>query len=100
MWDFNTWALPRLEVLEQALGVWVPSSAPAGLGDAMRYAVLDGGKRLRPLLALAAAQAVQPQPVAAPTLVVDHIDTFVPRRYAGAVSCHFCGLDARTCDCD
>ncbi len=67
MWDFNTWALPRLEVLEQALGVWVPSSAPAGLGDAMRYAVLDGGKRLRPLLALAAAQAVQPQPVAAPS---------------------------------
>ncbi len=68
MWDFNTWALPRLEVLEQALGVWVPSSAPAGLGDAMRYAVLDGGKRLRPLLALAAAQAVQP--VAAPSQAV------------------------------
>lgn len=70
MWDFNTWALPRLEALEQALGVWVPSSAPAGLGDAMRYAVLDGGKRLRPLLALAAAQAVQPQPVAAPSQAV------------------------------
>ncbi len=70
MWDFNTWALPRLEVLEQALGVWVPSSAPAGLGDAMRYAVLDGGKRLRPLLALAAAQAVQPPPVAAPSQAV------------------------------
>ncbi len=70
MWDFNTWALPRLEVLEQALGVWVPSSAPAGLGDAMRYAVLDGGKRLRPLLALAAAQAVQPQPVAVPSQAV------------------------------
>lgn len=60
MWDFNTWALPRLEALERALGAWVPSSAPAGLGDAMRYAVLDGGKRLRPLLALAAAEAVQP----------------------------------------
>ena len=70
MWDFNTWALPRLEALEQALGVWVPSSAPAGLSDAMRYAVLDGGKRLRPLLALAAAQAVQPQLVAAPSQAV------------------------------
>ena len=70
MWDFNTWALPRLEALERALGAWVPSSAPAGLGDAMRYAVLDGGKRLRPLLALAAAQAVQPQPVAAPSQAV------------------------------
>src|SRR5207237_1796266 len=29
-----------------------------GLGDAMRYAVLDGGKRLRPLLVLAASEAV------------------------------------------
>ena len=28
------------------------------LGEAMRYAVLDGGKRLRPLLVLAAAEAV------------------------------------------
>jgi farnesyl diphosphate synthase len=28
------------------------------LGDAMRYAVLDGGKRLRPLLVLAASEAV------------------------------------------
>jgi farnesyl diphosphate synthase len=32
--------------------------APAGLGEAMRYAVLDGGKRLRPLLVWAAAEAV------------------------------------------
>jgi farnesyl diphosphate synthase len=32
--------------------------APILLGDAMRYAVLDGGKRLRPLLVLAASEAV------------------------------------------
>jgi farnesyl diphosphate synthase len=31
---------------------WVPAEAPAGLGEAMRYAVLGGGKRLRPLLVL------------------------------------------------
>jgi farnesyl diphosphate synthase len=37
---------------------WIDPEAPAGLGQAMRYAVLDGGKRLRPLLVLAAAQAV------------------------------------------
>jgi farnesyl diphosphate synthase len=36
----------------------VPADAPAGLGDAMRYAVLDGGKRLRPLLVLATCEAV------------------------------------------
>ena len=33
--------------------------APAGLGEAMRYAVLDGGKRLRPLLVMAACEAVK-----------------------------------------
>ena len=36
----------------------MPADAPAGLGDAMRYAVLDGGKRLRPLLVLAACEAL------------------------------------------
>ena len=36
----------------------MPLDAPAGLGEAMRYGVLDGGKRLRPLLVLAACQAV------------------------------------------
>lgn len=44
--------------MEQALSRWVaPTDAPAGLGDAMRYAVLDGGKRLRPLLVMAACDA-------------------------------------------
>jgi farnesyl diphosphate synthase len=57
--DFDTWAKGELERVEQALERWVPTSAPAGLGQAMRYGVLDGGKRLRPLLVLAAAQAVQ-----------------------------------------
>jgi farnesyl diphosphate synthase len=45
--------------VEDALSAWVPQDAPAGLGDAMRYAVLDGGKRLRPLLVIAACEAVQ-----------------------------------------
>ena len=56
--DFDTWTKGELERVEQALERWVPTSAPAGLGQAMRYGVLDGGKRLRPLLVLAAAQAV------------------------------------------
>jgi farnesyl diphosphate synthase len=55
----------QLRRVEQALSTWVPADAPAGLGLAMRYGVLDGGKRLRPLLVLAAAQAVDGQaPVA------------------------------------
>jgi farnesyl diphosphate synthase len=56
--DFDTWSLRELDAVEAALDAWVPADAPAGLGDAMRYAVLDGGKRLRPLLVLAAAEAV------------------------------------------
>ncbi len=52
------WMTPRLRQIEVALQDWIDSEAPAGLGQAMRYAVLDGGKRLRPLLVLAAAEAV------------------------------------------
>ena len=44
---------------------WVVADAPAGLGEAMRYAVLDGGKRLRPLLVLAASEAVDGNEAAA-----------------------------------
>ena len=56
--DFDAWARAQLAAVEDCLSRWVPADAPAGLGTAMRYAVLDGGKRLRPLLALAAAHAV------------------------------------------
>ncbi len=47
-----------MAAVEAALEAWVPEDAPAGLGQAMRYGVLDGGKRLRPLLVLAACHAV------------------------------------------
>ena len=56
--DFDAWAHSESSAVELALERWVPSDAPAGLGLAMRYGVLDGGKRVRPLLVLAAAQAV------------------------------------------
>jgi farnesyl diphosphate synthase len=56
--DFERWMMAELVAVEQALEAWVPVDAPAGLGQAMRYGVLDGGKRLRPLLVLAANQAV------------------------------------------
>ncbi|HPO18991.1 MAG TPA: polyprenyl synthetase family protein, partial [Rubrivivax sp.] len=49
----------ELSAVEQALQTWVPANAPAGLGEAMRYGVLDGGKRLRPLLVLASCLAVR-----------------------------------------
>ena len=55
---FESWVRDELARVEQALSDWVPAEAPAGLGEAMRYGVLDGGKRLRPLLVRAACEAV------------------------------------------
>ena len=62
------WMATRLSEVEQALDNWVSTQAPAGLAHsapvalvhAMRYAVLDGGKRLRPLLVLASFEALNP----------------------------------------
>ena len=66
------WSALQLARVEQALNRWVawPVSEPAAAGlvslnSAMRYAVLDGGKRLRPLLVLAACEAVHGSPQAA-----------------------------------
>ena len=56
--EFEVWARAEVDAVEAALQAWVPVDAPAGLGLAMRYGVLDGGKRVRPLLVLAASQAV------------------------------------------
>jgi len=58
VFDLAGWSRQYLDQVEQALGQWVGEGAPAGLGEAMRYAVLDGGKRLRPLLVMAAFEAV------------------------------------------
>jgi farnesyl diphosphate synthase len=63
--DFAPWATTRQAAVEAALERWVPVDAPAGLGLAMRYGVLDGGKRLRPLLVLAACEALREQDPAA-----------------------------------
>jgi farnesyl diphosphate synthase len=56
--DFEGWIALAQRAVEAALEAWVPADAPAGLGATMRYGVLDGGKRLRPLLVLAASEAV------------------------------------------
>ena len=64
--ELDQWSNHWLAVVEDALSNWISPQAPAGLGEAMRYAVLDGGKRLRPLLVLAAREAVAAgEPVAA-----------------------------------
>jgi farnesyl diphosphate synthase len=57
--DFDRWVAASLAAFEATLDDLVPVAAPAGLGEAMRYAVLGGGKRLRPLLVLASCAAVE-----------------------------------------
>jgi farnesyl diphosphate synthase len=56
--ELDRWSDHWLAIVEDALSRWISPQAPAGLGVAMRYAVLDGGKRLRPLLVLAAREAM------------------------------------------
>jgi farnesyl diphosphate synthase len=57
--SFDAWVAREQQAMETALSDWVPADTPAGLGEAMRYGVLDGGKRLRPLLVLAACEATR-----------------------------------------
>ena len=50
----------RTALVDAALQTWLPSEAllPERLHEAMRYSVFAGGKRLRPVLMMAAAEAV------------------------------------------
>jgi farnesyl diphosphate synthase len=65
--DLGAWSSAHLDRVEQALSQWVTTEtatgvdhgAPAALVAAMRYALLDGGKRLRPLLVMAAFEATR-----------------------------------------
>ncbi|NBW77552.1 MAG: polyprenyl synthetase family protein [Betaproteobacteria bacterium] len=56
--SFAPWVQTSLQQVEGALSAWVGQDAPPVLAAAMRYAVLDGGKRLRPLLVLATCEAL------------------------------------------
>ncbi len=72
--DLARWSAEAQARVERALSDWVAPERPEGLGpeawaslgheapaalrEAMRYSVLDGGKRLRPLLVLAAREAM------------------------------------------
>ncbi len=70
LFDLGTWSAGHLDGVERALERWVTADAPVGvdhgapaqLVEAMRYAVLDGGKRLRPLLVMATWEAICGEP--------------------------------------
>ena len=48
----------RRHEIESALDRYLPPDIPKVVAEAMRYSLLGGGKRLRPLLAIAGAEAV------------------------------------------
>jgi farnesyl diphosphate synthase len=56
--DFQSWVAAHQARFEEVLRELLPRAeiAPQRLHEAMRYAVLDGGKRVRPLLAFAAGE--------------------------------------------
>jgi len=56
--DFQGWVAARQSHFEEVLRMLLPRAdiAPQRLHEAMRYVVLDGGKRVRPLLAYAAGE--------------------------------------------
>ena len=60
MTDFALWTRAVQTRTEAALAACLPTSdlAPRRLHEAMRYVALGGGKRVRPMLAFAAAEAV------------------------------------------
>lgn len=61
----NDYIAHQQKLVEAALGRWVPPEAenPPTIHKAMRYSLFAGGKRIRPLLAIAAAEAVSDAPV-------------------------------------
>jgi farnesyl diphosphate synthase len=58
MTDFAAWTQACQARMENVLAGWLPPAniSPQRLHEAMRYAVLGGGKRVRPLLAFAAGE--------------------------------------------
>jgi geranylgeranyl diphosphate synthase type II len=60
VFELEAYLKQRAALIERALADSVPASnGPAArLSEAMRYSLLDGGKRLRPILALASSEAV------------------------------------------
>jgi len=68
----------QIYMVDRVLDKWVPAESvnPVSIHRAMRYSLFAGGKRIRPILAIAAARAVSDAPVgvedAAATLELVH----------------------------
>jgi geranylgeranyl diphosphate synthase, type II len=63
--DFKAFSSQCRERVDAALDRLLPANSGLSLNEAMRYAVLNGGKRVRPILVFAGAHAVGDTPPAA-----------------------------------
>jgi len=68
---FASWQQAQLLAVEQRLTTALSAPEPQALMAAMRHAVLDGGKRLRPLLVMATAQALAARQPSVPAWMSD-----------------------------
>lgn len=59
-WQLDPYLKERIHLTESALDLYLPGTEtlPASLHEAMRYSVFAGGKRIRPVLMMAACEAV------------------------------------------
>ncbi|HEU4521670.1 MAG TPA: farnesyl diphosphate synthase [Thermoanaerobaculia bacterium] len=76
----DAWLREQRVLVEQTLDRHLPpaDTPPAVIHEAMRYAVLGGGKRVRPILAIAAAEAcgAQVEPLLRPFAALELIHTY------------------------
>ncbi len=61
---FDLYLAEQVQAIDRALREWVPEECvqPVSIHKAMRYSLFAGGKRIRPVLAIAAARAVSDSP--------------------------------------
>ncbi len=80
MFNLNTYFNKRRDIIDQALDREMPgiNTPPERLHEAMRYSVFSGGKRLRPILCLAAAEAVgaKPEKAMLPAVAIEIFHTY------------------------
>lgn len=56
--DFNAYMLLKAASVNRALDLAIPATQPPCIHEAMRYSLLAGGKRVRPVLCIAACELV------------------------------------------
>lgn len=64
--NFETYHAERQKLVEERLSHYFSSDDPSKLWESMRYSVLSGGKRIRAILCLASAEAVESSSLGAP----------------------------------